>query len=444
MSYNDFLDDTLSPTGNPPGGNPPGANPPGGVYTVEQITAEIKDLLEGTYRGVTVEGEISNFKPSHSGHIYFSMKDDNAVLSCVMWRSTAQRHRGENFADGQRVLAEGRITVYPPRGQYQLVVDRMRASGMGALQERFEQLKRQLFSEGLFDEDHKIPIPRLPRSVALITSPTGAAIRDFMNVIDDRYPGVRIIIHPVRVQGREAIGEIAAALALANQRREADVIVLTRGGGSLEDLWAFNEEAVARAVFASELPVISAVGHEVDFSISDLVADLRAPTPTAAAMVISQHRGEICDRLDHMRQRLENVFETRLELERERVDRQHEALLRHSPIQQVEDYRRRLDDLLTLAAVRANNRLATERTNLNNLAGNLPRHVLHQAERLRSRVENLSGRLSALAPEAPLRRGYAVVTKRDSRQVITSAEQVRAGEELHVRVADGGFDATAK
>ncbi len=413
-----------------------------GIYTVTQLTSEIKTILEEGFADVRVTGEISNYKAGPSGHAYFSLKDEGALLSCVIWRSTLANMKNARFSDGVRVVATGRITVYPPRGQYQLVVTRMEAGGLGELQRRFEELKQKLFEEGLFDDEHKIPIPSLPQSVAVITSPTGAAIRDFLNVLGERYPGARVIIYPVRVQGAGSAQEIAAAIATANRRRDVDVIVLTRGGGSLEDLWSFNEEIVARAIHASELPLISAVGHEIDFTISDLVADLRAPTPTAAAMVVARNRIELSERLAEMKRRLMTAFDNSRLLLSERVDSLHETILRHSPLYEVEEYRRRIDDCLILASTRARNYLVLRRSDLASLNRQLPFLMSRELERRRSRLENLSGRLAALAPESPLQRGYAIVTRRDNRQVVSDPNEVTSGSALRIRIKKGEFNAT--
>lgn len=412
-----------------------------GLYTVSQLTRDIKAILEDGFADVRVAGEISNFKIGPSGHAYFSLKDEGALISCVIWRGTLAAHRNAQFADGQSVVASGKLTVYAPRGQYQLVVNRLESGGMGALQKRFEEMKQKLFAEGLFNEDHKIPIPALPQCIAVITSPTGAAIRDFLNVIGERYPGARVIIHPVRVQGAGSAEEIAAAIANANRRRDADVIVLTRGGGSLEDLWSFNEEIVARAIYASDLPLISAVGHEVDFSIADMVADLRAPTPTAAAMVVARNRIEMSERLAELNRRLFASFEGTLELLKERVGGLHDTILRHSPLYEVEDYRRRIDDALGLAATHARNRIVLTRSRLASLHARLPFLMSRELERRRARLDNVSGRLAALAPESPLQRGYAIVTRRADRSVITDPSEVTGGDGIRVRVARGEFDA---
>ncbi|RMD96216.1 MAG: exodeoxyribonuclease VII large subunit, partial [Calditrichaeota bacterium] len=279
-------------------------------YTVSELTREIKILLETRIPEVWVEGEISNFTHHSSGHMYFLLKDEHAQISCVMWRS---RNNTLFFTpqDGMKIIVRGRITVYEKRGNYQLEVLQLHPAGVGELQLAFEQLKNRLRKEGLFDPAHKKPIPPYPERIGIVTSPTGAAIRDMIHILQRRFPPVEIILNPVRVQGEGAAVEIAQAIDQFNRYGQVDVLIVGRGGGSLEDLWAFNEEIVARAIFRSQIPVISAVGHEVDFSISDFVADLRAPTPSAAAELVVRNREEI---LAHLQKDLQKMTNGMLEL----------------------------------------------------------------------------------------------------------------------------------
>ncbi len=250
------------------------------VISVAQLTSTIKSLLEGEVGLVTVKGEISNWRPAASGHIYFSLKDSEAVISAALFRGAAAKMKGPPIKDGMEVICRGRISVYPPRGTYQIIVENMEPVGSGSLQAQFEALKKKLFQEGLFDSARKRKIPMLPNRIVVITSPTGAAIRDVLSVLKRRFAGVNVLILPALVQGADAPAELISALKLANEKALGDVILLTRGGGSLEDMWCFNDENLAREIFRSKIPVVSAVGHEIDFTIADFVADLRAPTPS--------------------------------------------------------------------------------------------------------------------------------------------------------------------
>ncbi|HDZ10569.1 MAG TPA: exodeoxyribonuclease VII large subunit, partial [Bacteroidetes bacterium] len=269
------------------------------IYTISEITRKIKRLLENAIPSIWLEGEISNFKRHSSGHIYFVLKDENSQISCVMWRG---RNNGLYFTpqDGMKIQARGNVTVYEKRGNYQFEVLQMQPAGLGELQMALEQLKQSLKAEGLFDEQHKKKIPQYPEKIGIVTSPTGAAIRDLVSVVQRRFPSVQLILNPVRVQGAEAAGEIARAIDEFNAYGDVDVLIVGRGGGSLEDLWAFNEEVVARAIFRSKIPVISAVGHEIDFGISDFVADLRAPTPSAAAELVVRNREELLHTIQYL------------------------------------------------------------------------------------------------------------------------------------------------
>src|SRR5262245_30244611 len=289
------------------------------VFTVSELTRAVKNTLEGRFGGLWVEGEISNLRVHTSGHVYFTLKDDEAQVRAVLFRGRMRRVRFEP-ADGLHVLAFGRLEVYAVRGEYQLVCDVLEPKGLGALQLAFEQLKARLAAEGLFDAARKRPLPVLPRRVGLVTSPTGAAVRDFLRVVTRRFAGLQVLVCPVRVQGDTAAGEIAEALATLNRRGDLDVIVVARGGGSLEDLWAFNEEAVARAIAASKIPVISAVGHETDVTIADFVADLRAPTPSAAAELVVREKAQLVAHLGSLRERLQGAVGQRVRRWRERLD----------------------------------------------------------------------------------------------------------------------------
>src|SRR3990172_9779705 len=316
----------------------------GKILTVSELTRMIKGSLEESFPHVWLQGEISNFKRHTSGHLYFTLKDEGAQISGVMWRS-----RAENLLfspeDGMEVQARGAITVYPPRGNYQIDVVRMLPVGIGELQLAFEQLKRKLEAEGLFDPAKKKPIPEFPHAIGVITSPTGAALQDIRSVLERRQPSVEVVVLPVRVQGPGAAEEIAVAIREMNQYGDIDVLIIGRGGGSLEDLWAFNEEVVARAIYQSSIPVISAVGHEIDFSISDFVADLRAPTPSAAAEIAVRDRSEILDILGNYCYSMKQNMTERVKTFRDRIGSLLASYSFNRPKDLLLQYSQRIDEI---------------------------------------------------------------------------------------------------
>ncbi|MCY3022535.1 MAG: exodeoxyribonuclease VII large subunit [Planctomycetota bacterium] len=398
---------------------PPGDEPQTGkakAWTVSQLTRRIKECLEEGFAGLWVEGEISNYRSFASGHCYFTLKDEGAQLPAVLWRDSAARLRFTP-QDGDKVLACGHLSVYEARGAYQLIVETMEPLGMGALAAAFERLKARLAAEGLFDEARKRPLPRYPWRIGIVTSPDGAAIRDLLKVVFSRWPA-EIILAGVRVQGEGAAAEIAAAIGLLNRLEGDDrpeALVVGRGGGSLEDLWAFNEEAVARAIAASRIPVISAVGHEVDFTIADFVADVRAATPS--------HAGEIVvPRLEDVREHL-RTLETSLPA----------ALLRR-----VEVARQRLDALAQSYALRhPEERAAVLRQRLDDLASRLAPAGERRASVARERLASLAGRLESLSPLRVLERGYSLTTRERDCALVTSPRDVAPGESLRTRVRGG-------
>ena len=333
--------------------------------SVSELTGELKRHIEGRFGNVFVEGEVSNFRPAGSGHIYFVLKDARSTISCVLWAVDAARLT-QPVNDGDTVEVRGRIALYEPRGQYQIVVSSIRPAGIGRLWQAFQELKERLEKEGLFDSARKRPIPRFPRKVGVVTSPTGAAIRDVLQILGRRAPHLPVLIYPVRVQGEGSAKEIAHAINRMNVVSDADVLIVGRGGGSLEDLWAFNEEIVARAIVQSAIPVISAVGHETDYTIADFVADHRAPTPSAAAELVSRsteeairelnhlrrrflaalsHRLEMLPRVVHLAARLRAAVIPRIQLLRSHVQRFEECHALQRPLQRVNEYRQKLDDL---------------------------------------------------------------------------------------------------
>ena len=383
------------------------------VYTVKEITRRIRDLMELNFPGIWIEGEISGFKHHSSGHMYFTLKDETAVLNAVFF---ARQNRGIKFElkDGLRVLIFGKISVYEPRGNYQLYVEQIEPKGLGALQLAFLQLKEKLAQEGLFDTERKRPIPAFPRTIGVVTSPTGAAIRDILNIVNRRFRGTSVLLNPVKVQGEGAAEEIARALDEMNELEDIDVLIVGRGGGSLEDLWAFNEETVARAIHRSRIPVISAVGHEIDWTIADWVADLRAPTPSAAAEMVVQNREELAIRLTDFNTRLRNAVRGLLGEKQESLRGLGESYAFRQPLALIHQYAQRLDEFLR---------------QLQNYLKNL---VREKDQTFRSWV----GRLEALSPLAILERGYSL-TFNVRGELVKDIRQVKTGETLKSRLEKG-------
>ncbi|MHC4663430.1 MAG: exodeoxyribonuclease VII large subunit [Planctomycetota bacterium] len=384
------------------------------IFTVSEITSGIKDLLAARYGKVIVRGEVSGFRRAASNHLYFQLKDSEAVLSCAMWRSSAARMKFE-MEDGLAVLAYGRIDVYPPRGNYQLIVSRLEPEGLGALQLAFEQLKAKLEKEGLFAEERKKPLPFLPKRIGIVTSETGAAIRDMLRAFERRFPDVSVVLAPSRVQGEGAAGEIAAGIAALNRVPGIEVIIAGRGGGSLEDLWPFNEETVARAIAASKIPVVSAVGHEIDFTISDFVADLRAATPTAAAEHAVPDAKILLNELEKTAGRFALALKNKFQRARMALDN-----LATSP-----GLRRPLDGI---------RRLEQE---LDENARRLPRLFALRLDRFSEKMKAMSGRLDALSPLAVLGRGYSITKLVSSPKNLRSAQEVNPGDKIETTLSNG-------
>jgi exodeoxyribonuclease VII large subunit len=430
------------------------------VWLVRDLVGQVRELVEEQYSDVWVEGEISNFRPAPSGHVYFTLKDADAQLPVVLFRRQAVllRFRPE---DGLHVLVRGRVSVYEQRGQMQLVAETMEPVGAGSLQLAFEQLKERLKAEGLFDAARKRPLPAFPRAVGIVTSPTGAVIRDFLNIVGRRHSGLSVLLYPVSVQGDSAPAEMEAAIAELNLSQSVDLIVVARGGGSLEDLAAFNSERVARAIASSKLPVVSAVGHETDFTIADFVADLRAPTPSAAAELITEAQHKIADHISTLSRRLERagrfqVLKARQQWSRLPVSRAESrvaALLRRASLR-LDDLslrqetalagriRRRQNHLaeLTAAVLRSDPRqaLAQARERLQACTTRMHRSLDRTIQRSIARREAVDARLHSLSPLAVLDRGYALVHLEDG-SLIRSAAQLREGDRVRTRVATGEF-----
>ncbi len=391
------------------------------ALTVTQITVVIRQLLETNERlqDVWVQGEISNFSRPASGHLYFTLKDKNASIRVVMWKSAAMR-LNLPLRDGMLVEAHGRISVYDAGGQYQLQVDVLRPAGEGALYAEFLRLKARLEAEGLFDAARKRELPSYPRRIGIVTSPTGAALRDMLNTLRRRLPLAQVILAPASVQGEAAPPEIVSALQRLNRLNPPpDVILLARGGGSIEDLWSFNDERVVRAVVDSRAPVISGVGHETDFTLADFAADLRAPTPTAAAELATPITlGDLALATRSLSDRLQTALYAQTDTRRTRLDDLHRRLRYHSPARRIANDRQRVDGL-SRRAVAA---------------------LQHRLELRRARLTGLSQKLESLSPLAVLRRGYAVVTRADDERLVHSGDQVTGGDGLRVRVSDAVID----
>ena len=382
------------------------------VLTVTDITRQIKQSLETRFPRVWIQGEISNFKQHTSGHLYFTLKDEGAQISGVIWRS-----RAAGLAivpeDGMKVIARGAVTVYPPRGNYQIDCDQIQPVGVGELQLAFERLKKKLEAEGLFDPDHKKLIPEFPERIGIVTSETGAALQDIRSVLSRRFPSVEVILAPVKVQGAGAAEEIAEAIIEMNRYGHIDVMIVGRGGGSLEDLWAFNEEVVAHAIYDSRIPVVSAVGHEIDFSIADFVADLRAPTPSAAAEIVVRDRSELIEVLRNMWYTMQRSVEDTVSSLRDTVDSLIGSYAFNRPRDLLRESSQRVDELERSLVI------ATS-------------HVMTLAGRQRAALDQ---RLEALSPKGVLRRGYTIVRKKG--EVVTSAGTLKEGDVASIQFHDG-------
>ncbi|MEW7867746.1 exodeoxyribonuclease VII large subunit [Aeromonas diversa] len=430
------------------------------VYTVTRLNSAVRMLLEHEIGTVWLNGEISNLAMPASGHWYFSLKDLSSQVRCAMFKGS-NRRVPLRPRDGMQVLVQARVSLFEPRGDYQLIVESMQPAGDGVLAMRFEELKQRLTIEGLFDAGRKRPLPAQPRAVGIITSATGAALHDMLTVLRRRAPSLPVIIYPTQVQGQAAIGQIVHALYTANRRAEVDVIILGRGGGSLEDLWCFNEEAVARAIAQSTIPVVSAVGHEVDVTISDFVADLRAPTPSAAAELVAPDQGQLRERLDALDLRLRRSALQLLQGSRHRLTLLAKRLEHRDPQRTLEQQSQRLDELALRLERQMSRQLQGSERRLAQLAQRLERHTpprrieegrrRHQlaGERLTAamtrqlagrshRIGMLAARLDGVSPLATLGRGYAIL-RDEAGKVVTSPRDTRVGARLSARLAEGGL-----
>ena len=441
------------------------------ILSVTELTRSVRALLEDEIGEVWVEGEISNYRHQASGHRYFTLKDENSQVSCVLFRGAASGLRGIDLEDGLEVQLFGRVTVYEARGQYQINVRLVQRRGMGALQAKFEALKRRLDSEGLFDPALKKKLPRFPRNIGIVTSPTGAAVRDMLNVLHRRAPWVGIIVNPVRVQGEGAAEEIVAAIdefCLPDETGlpPVEVIVVTRGGGSMEDLWAFNEEIVARAIHRAGIPVVSAVGHEIDFTIADFVADHRVPTPSAAAEVIVPDSADLRRRFADMLARMNTRLLGTVKEQREKLVLLARGTLVREPRRMLEEVRQALDFQVEMLGREASARLERERNRLKILVSEARRHrpdrlietgrqslarlntllnerSLHAIEKMKGRLNELGSVVRILGPQATLERGYSITTDAEG-AVIYSFDQVKEGAGIKTRLSKGFLHSVVK
>jgi exodeoxyribonuclease VII large subunit len=427
------------------------------ILTVSELTQEIKDILEDKFPDVWVEGEISNLRIPPSGHVYFTLKDDFSQIRAVLFKMQARILR---FApeDGLHIVCRGRVSLYEKRGDYQLILESIEPKGIGALQLAFLQLKERLEKEGLFDVAHKKPIPMVPQKIGIITSPTGAVIRDMLHILERRFENLHILLYPVRVQGEGASSEIADAIKYFNKFSYVDVIIVGRGGGSLEDLWAFNEEKVARAIYHSGIPIISAVGHETDYTMADFVADLRAPTPSAAAELVVRDKREMKNMLRYLGGRLENEIVQILQGYQTHLS--HLRKVFKEPEKKIEEYLLRVDDLVnrlrlltswtlkrkgdkclhlseSLLLRNPTQRVKNLRVFILEARKHLGRNIQYSIEIRRQKVGGILGKLDSLSPLSILQRGYSITRKLPSLQVLRDASHVKEGDRVEVKLYQG-------
>ena len=431
------------------------------IYTVSRLNFEVRDLLTAELPAIWIEGEISNVRQSGPGHLYFTLKDADCQVSCAMFRNR-NRSLGFRLEDGLQVLARAKVDLYPTRGSFQLIVEHMEESGEGALRRAFDALKTRLSREGLFDAEQKSELPSLPKRIGLVTSPTGAAVRDILSVLARRFPAIPVVIYPVAVQGQGAGQQIAGMVDLAAERAECDVLVLARGGGSLEDLWAFNEEVLARAIYRCPIPLVSGVGHEIDFTIADFVADQRAATPSAAAELITPDREEWRQRFIELLQRLENRLDTQMTRRRERLRFTLQRLVH--PRRRLQDLAQRADEAWLRLRRAMKSLLGGRGGDLKVLNARLARQSpdtilkLHRGAyraldrrlhlsmtrlltRERAQLQSLIRAFEAVGPQQTLGRGYAIITREETGEILREADSVRSGEQIRARLKRGSVTA---
>lgn len=391
------------------------------IYTVSELTREIRLSLENAFSSVWVEGEVSNFLKHTSGHCYLSIKDAESVLSCVIFKTKADTLSFQ-IQNGMHLICFGRVSVYDKRGQYQLYIDQAEPKGVGALQVAFEQLKNKLFKEGLFAKEHKRPLPLLPRRIGVVTSPTGAAIRDILNVINRRFPDMHVVLFPAKVQGAGAAEQVVEGIETFNRLKQVDVVIVGRGGGSLEDLWAFNEEMVARAIYNSGIPIISAVGHEIDYTISDFVADLRAPTPSAAAEIVAGRKEDFIKTIENFRQRLKQSLVSYVDFMQQKLDAIKQRYAFKQPQVLIQQNFQMVDDLSKA----------------------LKQSIEHLQERGSLKITHLTEKLNVLSPIAILERGYSITTRVSDDRIIKNEKDAKQGDIIKTRLAKGEITSEVK
>ena len=436
------------------------------IYTIARLNREIRTLLEQQFPLLWVEGEVSNLSRPASGHLYFTLKDRDAQVRCALFRNRASSAR-QSLSNGQHLIARVKVALYEPRGDYQLIVEQLEEAGEGALRQAFEALRQRLEQQGLFDIDRKQPLPKLPRRIGLVTSPSGAAIRDVLTVLKRRFPALPVRVYPVPVQGSGSAEQIAAALKLAGERQDCDVLLLVRGGGSLEDLWAFNEEVLARAIVDCPIPVVSGVGHETDLTIADLVADLRAPTPSAAAELVSPDAVQWQQRLDRVATALETTLQRRLADQRRTLTVLTQRLHSQHPGRRLQDKAQRLDDLEQRLRNAMIVRLERWQTRTDTLAQRLQSRqpgplirqlgqrlqaldrqldtaISRQLQQRRDRLGTLARTLQTVSPLNTLERGYAIARRHDDGTVIRQSGQVKPGEQVEIRLHQGQLVCTVE
>jgi exodeoxyribonuclease VII large subunit len=432
------------------------------IYTISRLNREVRTVLEEVFPTVWVQGEISNLAKPASGHLYFSLKDTAAQVRCAMFknRQSGLRFEPEN---GMQVMARANVGLYEGRGEFQLIIQSLEPAGTGALQLAFEALKQKLSAEGLFDEEHKKLFPIFPKNIGIITSATGAAVRDILSILKRRYPAANIIVYPTLVQGEGAANKIAEAIKLADIRKECDVLILARGGGSIEDLWAFNEELVARTIFDTTLPIVSGIGHEIDFTIADFVADQRAATPSAAAELISPDSVEVIAKLKHREEQLirsqkQNIhnFKNRVELLSKHVPHPKQRLM--ELIQRTDEYSIRLKHqvekqisnkkmTMTEIAGKINelnpaHKIARQIEKVDMLQMQFKKSIGRSLEKAHDEISNLSHMLNTVSPISTLERGYAIVTEPKTNKIVTNTKHLQSGDQLRIRLATSEIDST--
>ena len=432
------------------------------IYSITRLNREVRAVLEDSFPpSLWVRGEISNLARPGSGHLYFSLKDRQSQVRCAMFKS-ANRHLRAPLENGQEVLVRAGVSLYEGRGEFQLIVEYLEPAGAGALQTAFEKLKQRLLEEGLFAEEHKRPLPAFPGAIGVVTSPTGAALRDIIQVLGRRYAGAEVIIYPVPVQGEGSAQQIAQTIEEANRRRECDVLLLARGGGSLEDLWSFNEEIVARAIYHSAIPLVSGIGHEIDFTIADFVADRRAPTPSAAAELVSPDAAALKSTLNNLYSQIHLRITGRLAGHLRNVTQLSKRLPR--PTYLLQNMTQRTDDLAIRLRLALDNGIELRRVRLNRFAGvlnsrnplqqlagyrakcsglekQMQNHLMRSLQDRKKRLDYLSRSLETVGPLATLERGYAIVTDEDD-NIVRRAEQLRENAEISTRFAKGSVRST--